>query len=314
MANRATREAYGETLIELVEEGLNVVAVDADLAGSTQTGKLGAYDPDRLINVGIAEQDMMGVAAGLSLTGRIAFTGSFAVFGTGRCYDQIRNTVCDAKLNVKVCPTHAGITVGEDGATHQMLEDIGMMRALPQMRVLVPADYRAAKAAIRIAATTEGPVYVRLGRHKVPEVYDETFTGGLPYAGVLREGGDVTLAACGVEVAQALAAADLLAEKGISAEVIDAFSVKPLDGATILESVAKTRCVVTAEEHSVIGGLGSAVCELLAGAGPVYVECVAVRDRFGKSGEFEELLGYFNIDATAIVEAVKKVRERAGLC
>ena len=305
MANRATREAYGETLIELVEEGLNVVAVDADLAGSTQTGKLGAYDPDRLINVGIAEQDMMGVAAGLSLTGRIAFTGSFAVFGTGRCYDQIRNTVCDAKLNVKVCPTHAGITVGEDGATHQMLEDIGMMRALPQMRVLVPADYRAAKAAIRIAATTEGPVYVRLGRHKVPEVYDETFIGGLPYAGVLREGGDVTLAACGVEVAQALAAADLLAEKGISAEVIDVFSVSPLDEDTILASAAKTGKVVTCEEHNVTTGMGAAIAELLAEKQPTPMRFVGMRS-FGTSAPGDVLLEHFGLDGAGIARTVEE--------
>lgn len=305
MANRATREAYGETLIELVEEGLNVVAVDADLAGSTQTGKLGAYDPDRLINVGIAEQDMMGVAAGLSLTGRIAFTGSFAVFGTGRCYDQIRNTVCDAKLNVKVCPTHAGITVGEDGATHQMLEDIGMMRALPQMRVLVPADYRAAKAAIRIAATTEGPVYVRLGRHKVPEVYDETFTGGLPYAGVLREGGDVTLAACGVEVAQALAAADLLAEKGISAEVIDVFSVSPLDEDVILASAAKTGKVVTCEEHNVTTGMGAAIAELLAEKQPTPMRFVGMRS-FGTSAPGDVLLERFGLDGAGIARTVEE--------
>ena len=305
MANRATREAYGETLIELVEEGLNVVAVDADLAGSTQTGKLGAYDPDRLINVGIAEQDMMGVAAGLSLTGRIAFTGSFAVFGTGRCYDQIRNTVCDAKLNVKVCPTHAGITVGEDGATHQMLEDIGMMRALPQMRVLVPADYRAAKAAIRIAATTEGPVYVRLGRHKVPEVYDETFTGGLPYADVLREGGDVTLAACGVEVAQALAAADLLAEKGISAEVIDVFSVSPLDEDTILASAAKTGKVVTCEEHNVTTGMGAAIAELLAERQPTPMRFVGMRS-FGTSAPGDVLLEHFGLDGAGIARTVEE--------
>lgn len=313
-ASRATREAYGETLVELAKEGLPVVAVDADLAGSTTTKKLGAYDPERLVDVGIAEQDMIGVAAGLSLTGRIAYTGSFAVFGTGRCYDQIRNTVCYSNLNVKIAPTHAGISVGPDGGSHQMLEDVSLMRGLPGMRVLVPADYAAARAALRLAAATPGPVYVRMGRAAVPCVYDDEVELEIGRAYVLREGSDVTIVANGVEIREALAAADALAADGISAEVIDAFSVKPLDGATILESVAKTRCVVTAEEHSVIGGLGSAVCELLAGADPVCVECVAVRDRFGKSGEFEELLGYFNIDATAIVEAVKKVRERAGLC
>ncbi|MCH4052916.1 MAG: transketolase family protein [Atopobiaceae bacterium] len=304
MANRATREAYGETLIELAKEGVNVVAVDADLAGSTQTAKLGAYDPDRLVDVGIAEQDMMGVAAGLSLTGRIPFTGSFAVFGVGRCYDQIRNTVCDARLNVKVCPTHAGITVGEDGATHQMLEDIGMMRALPQMRVMVPADYWSAKAAIRIAAETDGPVYVRLGRHKVPEVYDETFKGGLPYAGVLREGTDVTLAACGVEVAQALAAADLLAEKGISAEVIDVFSVSPLDEDVICSSAAKTGHVVTCEEHMVTGGMGSAVAELLAQKNPTPMRFVGMRS-FGTSAPGDVLLEHFGLDGKGIAAAVE---------
>ena len=312
---KATRAAYGATLAELAAEGVPVVAVDADLTGSTTTKKLAdAGYAGRLFNCGIAEQNMIDVAAGLSLAGNIAFTGSFAVFGTGRAYDQIRNTVCYSNLNVKIAPTHAGISVGPDGGSHQMLEDVSLMRGLPGMRVLVPADYAAARAALRLAAATPGPVYVRMGRAAVPCVYDDEVELELGRAYVLREGSDVTIVANGVEIREALAAADALANAGISAEVIDAFSVKPLDGATILESVAKTRCVVTAEEHSVIGGLGSAVCELLAGADPVCVECVAVRDRFGKSGEFEELLGYFNIDATAIVEAVKKVRERAGLC
>ena len=202
--SRATREAYGETLVELVREGHDIMAVDADLAGSTKLADLQKAFPKRFVDVGIAEQDMVGVAAGLSLTGRTVFTGSFAIFATGRAYDQIRNTVCDSGLNVKICPTHAGITVGEDGATHQSLEDIGMMRALPQMRVLVPADYWAAKAALRLAAEADGPFYVRMGRHKVPEIYDETFKGGVPHATVLRKGSDITLVACGVEVAQSL--------------------------------------------------------------------------------------------------------------
>lgn len=304
MANRATREAFGETLVELMNEGVNVVAVDADLAGSTTTAKLGAACPDRLVDVGIAEQNMIGVAAGLSLTGRVAFTASFAVFGTGRCYDQIRNTVCDAGLNVKVCPTHAGVTVGEDGATHQMLEDIGMMRALPNMRVLVPADYRSAKAAIRIAATTEGPVYVRMGRHKVPEVYDETFVGGLPFAGVVREGTDVTICACGVEVAHALEAARRLAEEGISCEVIDVFSVKPLDEQTILSSAAKTGRVVTCEEHMVAGGMGSAVAELLAEKCPTPMRFVGMRS-FGTSAPGDVLLEHFGLDASGIQAVVR---------
>lgn len=305
MANRATREAFGETLLELVEEGVNVVAVDADLAGSTTTGKLGAAYPDRLVDVGIAEQDMIGVAAGLSLTGRVAFTGSFAVFGTGRCYDQIRNTVCDSGLNVKVCPTHAGVTVGEDGATHQMLEDITLMRALPNMRVLVPADYRSAKAAIRIAAATDGPVYVRMGRHKVPEVYDETFVGGLPFAGVVREGTDVTICACGVEVAHALRAAESLAESGVSAEVVDVFSVKPLDEEVILASAAKTGRVVTCEEHMVWGGMGSAVAELLAQRCPTPMRFVGMRS-FGTSAPGDVLLEHFGLDAAGIERVVRE--------
>lgn len=305
MTKRATREAFGETLIELCEQGLDVVAVDADLAGSTTTGKLGAYDPDRLIEVGIAEQDMMGVAAGLSLTGRIPFTASFAVFGTGRCYDQIRNTVCDSNLNVKICPTHAGITVGEDGATHQMLEDISLMRTLPQMRVLVPADYWSAKAAIRIAAETEGPVYVRMGRHKVPEVYDENFKGGLGYAHVLREGTDVSIMACGVEVAQALEAADLLAKKGISAEVVDVFSIKPLDEEIILASAKKCGRVVTCEEHMIRGGLGSAVAEFLSANHPVPMHYIGM-DSFGTSAPGDVLVEHFGLDAASIAKTVEE--------
>ena len=304
MAKRATREAYGETLVELVNEGMNIVAVDADLAGSTKTGVLGKAYPDRLVDVGIAEQDMMDVAAGLSLTGRIAFTGSFAVFGTGRCYDQIRNTVCDSNLNVKVCPTHAGITVGEDGATHQSLEDVGMMRMLPNMRVLVPADYRAAKAAIRIAAETPGPFYVRMGRHPVPEVYNTDSDFALGKAKVLREGTDVSLLACGVEVAQALAAADQLAEKGISAEVVDVFSVKPLDEDAILATATKTGRVVTCEEHMVWGGMGSAVAELLASKLPTPMRFVGMRS-FGTSAPGDVLLHHFGLDAEGIAEQVE---------
>ena len=194
---------------------------------------------------------MIGVASGLALTGRTVFTGSFAVFGTGRCWEQIRNTVCDSGLNVKICPTHAGITVGADGATHQALEDIALMRVLPGMRVLVPADYASAVAAIRLAAATPGPFYVRLGREPLPEVYDEGFTCDVAFANVLREGSDISIMACGVEVAQALAAADALAAEGISAEVVDVMSVKPLDEETIIASAAKTGRVLTVEEHSI---------------------------------------------------------------
>lgn len=310
---KATRAAFGVTLAELADAGMPVVAVDADLTGSTTTGKFAASKPEyekRLFNCGIAEQNMVDVAAGLALTGKIAFTGSFAVFGTGRAYDQIRNTVCYSNLDVKIAPTHAGISVGPDGGSHQMLEDVSLMRGLPGMRVLVPADYASARAAIKLAAKTPGPVYVRMGRANVPCVYDDDVELELGRAYVLREGTDVTIVANGVEIREALLAADMLAERGISAEVIDAFSVKPLDAETILASVEKTGRVVVAEEHSVIGGLGSAVAELLASHLPVPCEFVGVRDRFGKSGEFEELLSYFGLDAAAVVEAVKKAMSR----
>lgn len=304
---RATREAFGETLVELAQAGLDVVAVDADLAGSTTTKKLGAYDPARLVDVGIAESDMIGVAAGLSLTGRIPFTGSFAVFGTGRCYDQIRNTVCYGKLNVKVCPTHAGLSVGPDGGSHQMLEDIALMNALPNMRVLVPADYESARAAIRLSAAIEGPVYVRMGRAKVPQVYEPGFEMVLGGSRVLREGTDVTLVACGIEVDQALKAAEKLAEQGVSAEVIDAYSVKPLDEKTVLASAAKTGRVVTCEEHSVNGGLGSIVASVLARNNPCPMRMIGTQDVFGTSGELAELLVKYGCDDDAIVAAAKEL-------
>lgn len=304
---RATREAFGETLVELAQAGLDVVAVDADLAGSTTTKKLGAYDPARLVDVGIAESDMIGVAAGLSLTGRIPFTGSFAVFGTGRCYDQIRNTVCYGKLNVKVCPTHAGLSVGPDGGSHQMLEDIALMNALPNMRVLVPADYESARAAIRLSAAIEGPVYVRMGRAKVPQVYEPGFEMVLGGSRVLREGTDVTLIACGIEVDQALKAAEKLVEQGVSAEVIDAYSVKPLDEKTVLASAAKTGRVVTCEEHSVNGGLGSIVASVLARNNPCPMRMIGTQDVFGTSGELAELLVKYGCDDNAIVAAAKEL-------
>ena len=283
------------------------------MTGSTTTKKFAQACPenaDRLFNCGIAEQDMIDVAAGLSLTGNIAYTGSFAVFGTGRVYDQIRNTVCYSNLNVKIAPTHAGISVGPDGGTHQMLEDVALMRVLPNMKVLVPADYAAARAALRLAAQTPGPVYVRMGRATVPCVYADDVELELGRAYVLREGTDVTIVANGVEIREALVAADLLTEQGISAEVIDAFSVKPLDEETILASAEKTGCVVVAEEHSQYGGLCSAVSELLATKRPTPCEFVAMKDRFGKSGEFQELMAYFKLDAAAIVEAVKNVMAR----
>lgn len=303
---KATRAAFGETLIKLVDEGIDIMAVDADLCGSTTTAKFGAAYPDRLFDVGIAEQNMIGVASGLALTGRTVFTGSFAVFGTGRCWEQIRNTVCDSGLNVKICPTHAGITVGADGATHQALEDIALMRVLPGMRVLVPADYASAVAAIRLAAATPGPFYVRLGREPLPEVYDEGFTCDVAFANVLREGSDISIMSCGVEVAQALAAADALAAEGISAEVVDVMSVKPLDEETIIASATKTGRVLTVEEHSIYGGMGSAVAELLGEKHPVPVTRLGMTT-FGQSGDAAELLAYYGLDAAGLASRVREV-------
>lgn len=303
---KATRAAFGETLVELVDEGLDVMAVDADLAGSTTLGKLGAAHPNRLVDVGIAEQNMIGVASGLALTGRTVFTGSFAVFGAGRCWEQIRNTVCISNLNVKVCPTHAGITVGADGETHQGLEDIALMRVLPHMRVLVPADYQAAKAAIRFAAKTPGPFYVRLGRETPADVYAEPFDlDGEAYASVLREGSDVTICACGVEVAPALEAAETLAAEGISAEVIDVMSVKPLAEDVILASAAKTGLVVTVEEHSIYGGMGSAVAELLTERQPVRVKRLGMTT-FGQSGAGMELMAHYGLDGAGVAAGVRE--------
>lgn len=310
---KATRAAFGATLIELAAEGLPVVAVDADLSGSTTLAKFASSSEEnakRFFNCGIAEQNMVDVAAGLALAGNVAFSASFAVFGTGRAYDQIRNTVCYSGLDVKICPTHAGVSVGPDGGSHQMLEDVSLMRGLPGMTVLVPADYAAARATIKLAAKTPGPVYVRLGRASVPCVYDSEVELEVGRAYVLREGSDVTIVANGIEIDEAMKAAGILHEKGIEAEIIDAFCVKPLDGDTILASARKTGRVVVAEEHSVYGGLCSAVSELLAQNEPTPCEFVAMRDRFGKSGDMGELMRYFELDAQAIAEAVEKVIAR----
>ena len=310
---RATREAFGVTLAKLAEDGMPIVAVDADLCGSTTTKKFATAateNANRLFNCGIAEQNMIGVAAGLSLTGQIAYTGSFAVFGTGRVYDQIRNTVAYSNLNVKIAPTHAGLSVGPDGGSHQMLEDISLMRGLPKMKVLVPADYASAQCALELAATTPGPVYIRMGRASVPCVYDKDVKLEVGRAYVIKEGSDVTILACGVQINEALKAASELEKQGISAEVVDVFSIKPLDSETIMNSLAKTKCAVVSEEHSVYGGLCSAISELVAQNNPLPLQFVAVKDKFGKSGSFEELMDMFGLSSKFIVDAAKNVIER----
>lgn len=304
---KATREAFGATLVDLAREGVDVVAVEADLSKSTTTATFADAFPERFFNVGIAEQNMIDVAAGLAVSGKVAFTGSFAVFATGRAYDQVRNTVCYSGLDVKLAPTHSGITVGPDGGSHQMIEDIALMRVLPGMRVLVPADYAAARSALRAAATTPGPFYIRLGRTSFADVYGDDFEFEVGRAYVLREGSDVTLAACGIEVAEALKAAELLAAEGVSAEVIDVASVKPLDVDTLVASVAKTGRIVTCEEHSVLGGMGSAVSEVLSEVCPVPTRRIGVADVFGTSGEPAELVEHFGLSAEHIAAAAREL-------
>jgi transketolase len=308
---RATREALGETLVELAAEGRDdIVALDADLAKATTTVKFKAAYPGRFFDVGVAEQNLIGTAAGLAAGGKTAFASTFAVFATGRAYDQVRNSVCYGNLNVKIAATHAGVTVGPDGGSHQMLEDIALMRVLPNMRVLVPADFASAKSAIRVAASTPGPFYIRLGRPAVPLLYDEGDGFELGRARVLREGSDVTLAACGLMVSRALEAAETLAGEGLSAEVIDVSTIKPLDTGTLLASAGKTGAVVTCEEHSVIGGLGSAVAEALGENAPCPLERVGVRDVFGTSGEPEELMLHFGLTAGHVADAARRVAGR----
>ena len=304
---KATREAFGQTLLELLDAGEKIVAVDADLTGSTTLKKLNEKYVNNLINVGIAEANMIDVAAGLSLDGYTAFTGSFAVFGTGRCYDQIRNTVCYSNLNVKICPTHAGVSVGPDGGSHQMLEDVALMQVLPRMRVLVPSDFNSCCAALKLAHAENGPVYVRQGRAKVGQVYSENVELKLGGSFKLKDGSHATIIANGVEVAESLKAADALEEQGITCDVIDAYSVKPLDVTAIVASAKKTGKVVVCEEHSIYGGLCSTVAQLLAKEALCKMEFVAVKDQFGTSGEFEELMSHFQLDSEAIIEAVKKL-------
>ena len=303
----ATRQSYGEALVELGAEHDDFVVFDADLAAATQTGKFKAAYPDRFFDAGIAEQNVMGLAAGVATTGRVAFASTFAMFAAGRAFEQVRNSIGYPHLNVKIGATHAGISVGEDGATHQCNEDIALMRTIPGMTVIVPADDVEAKAAVRAAYETDGPVYMRFGRLAVPVFNDpETYEFQLGKGVVLREGTDVTVVATGLMVAEALAAADELAGRGVSAEVINIHTIKPLDEELVRASAAKTGHVVTAEEHSVIGGLGDAVLAALAES-PVPVRKLGVNDVFGESGPAVDLLHKYNLDAAGVVAAVEGI-------
>ena len=302
----ATREAYGNALAALGEKYTDFVVLDADLAAATKTGTFKKKFPERFFDCGIAEGNMVGVAAGLAAAGKTVFASSFAMFAAGRAFEQIRNSVGYPKLNVKIGATHAGISVGEDGATHQCNEDIALMRTIPGMTIVNPADETEAAAAVEAAITTYGPFYLRFGRAAVPAVCPEGYKFELGKGVMLREGADVTIVATGLMVHLALEAAETLAAEGISAEVINIHTIKPLDKDIIAASAAKTGAVVTAEEHSVIGGLGGAVCEALAEACPVPVVRVGVEDRFGMSGKVPELLEEYGLTAANIVANAKK--------
>ena len=301
----ATRQSYGEALVELGAEHDDFVVLDADLAAATHTAKVKAAYPDRSSAAGIAECNLMGIAAGVASTGRVAFASTFAMFAAGRAFEQVRNSIGYPHLNVKIGATHAGISVGEDGATHQCNEDIALMRTIPGMTVVVPADDVEAKAAVRAAYEYEGPVYMRFGRLAVPVFNDpDAYEFELGKGVLLREGTDVTIVACGLMVQAALEAAETLAEKGVSAEVINIHTIKPFDEELVRASAAKTGRVVTAEEHSVIGGLGDAVLAALA-ENPVPVRKLGVNDVFGESGPAVDLLHKYGLDAEGVVAAVE---------
>ncbi|MBQ6016926.1 MAG: transketolase family protein [Clostridiales bacterium] len=302
----ATRESYGNALVELGQKNPNVVVLDADLAGATKTSTFKKAFPDRHIDCGIAEANMTGIAAGLSTCGKIPFVSSFAMFAAGRNFEQVRNSIGYPHLNVKIGATHAGITVGEDGASHQCLEDVALMRTIPGMTVIVPSDDIEAKAAVMAAAETEGPFYMRFGRAAVPVINDNPdYKFEVGKAVVIKDGTDIVIFANGVCVAEAMGAADMLAADGISAAVVNIHTVKPIDKDTILEFAKKTGRVFTAEEHSVIGGLGSAVCDVLSENYPVKVTKIGVYDRFGKSGPAGALMKEFQLDAEGIYKQIK---------
>lgn len=304
----ATRESYGNALKELGEEFPNLVVLDADLAAATKTSTFRKAFPDRHIDCGIAESNMMGVAAGLSLVGKIPFVSSFAMFAAGRAFEQVRNSVGYPHLNVKIGATHAGITVGEDGATHQCNEDIALMRTIPGMVVMCPADDVEAKAAVRAALEHEGPVYIRFGRAAVPVINDRPdYRFEIGKGSILREGSDVTIVATGICVDSALGAAKMLEADGISAEVVSICTIKPLDEEIILNSARKTGKVVTVEEHSVIGGLGSAVCDVLCANLPTKVKKLGMQDVFGESGSAAALVHKYGLDAEGVYQSVKEL-------
>ena len=305
----ATRAAYGEFLVEKGAARSDLVVMDADLSGSTKTKGFAQAYPERFINCGIAEQDLMAEAAGIALSGHVVCASTFAMFATGRAYEIIRNSIGYTHANVKVCATHAGITVGEDGASHQTFEDIALMREIPGMTVVNPADAVSARKLLDEVVDTDGPAYVRLGRSGVPVIYGDDADIKVGKANTVREGTDVTIIATGIMVADALEAADELAAKGVSARVIDMHTIKPIDSDAIIKAAADTGKIVTAEEHSVIGGLGSAVAEVLVQKEPVKVAMVGQKDTFGESGKPDELRAKYGLTKADIINAVTNTLE-----
>ncbi len=303
---KATRVAYGETLLEIGKKRPDVVVLDADLSGSTNTGKFGKAFPERFFNIGISEQDMMGTAAGLSLTGKLPFASTFAIFATGRAWEQIRQTICYSNLNVKIVATHGGITVGEDGASHQAIEDLALMRVLPNMTIIVPADAIETERVIEVIAEEYGPTYVRLGRVKVPVIMPEDYRFKTGKAHIFHIGKDVNIVACGIMVEKGLRASERLKNEGIDAGVINMSTIKPLDEEAIISAAKMSRAIVTAEEHSIIGGLGGAVSEVLSEKYPVPVRKIGIRDCFGCSGNPEGLLKLYGLTEEDIIRAVKE--------
>ncbi|MBP7222891.1 MAG: transketolase family protein [Sedimentibacter sp.] len=302
---KATREAYGDALKKLAANP-DIVVLDADLSGSTKTSEFKKISPERFFNVGIAEQNLIGTAAGLSLAGKIPFASSFAMFAAGRAFEIVRNTVAYPALNVKIAATHAGLTVGEDGGSHQAIEDISLMRSIPGMTVISPADGREAEQAVLRAAEYVGPVYIRLGRMAVEDVYDDSYVFEWGKGVLLREGKDAAIIATGLMVQEALKAHDILKEEGIDARVINIHTIKPLDKDIVISAAKETKAVVTAEEHSIIGGLGSAVIEALSDEYPVLVKRVGILDTFGESGKPKDLIEKYKLTAEEIVKQVKE--------
>ena len=306
---KSIRGAFGEELAKLGEVNQDIVALDADLSGSTQTSIFAKKFPERFFDVGIAEQDLMTTALGLSLEGKIPFAATFAVFATGRAYDQIRNSICYQKANVKVIGAHGGITVGEDGASHQALEDVSLMRGLPNMTVICPGDYVQTRKAVEFASKHNGPVYIRLSRMNVPCVYSEDEEFDINKAVVLKEGKDVSIFVTGDLLAEVLKANEILEKNGIDAEIINVPVIKPLDCGTIINSVNKTGLAVTVENHSILGGLGSAVCETLSEKAPHQVLRIGINDTFGQSGTPNELLKHYGLDAESIANKVIELKK-----